>query len=107
MTTSERPEPPRPAGSSGQLPVSAGPVAPALLEKPRGPYVPTVLRGLFVLALVVVVFVWRLVDDPDWAVVGIAVAVVAGALLLLASVVSVIAQRARREREFDRMLNGS
>jgi hypothetical protein len=76
-------------------------------QPPSGPHVPTVLRGLFVLALVAVVFVWRLVDDPDWTVVGITGAIVAGALLLLASVVSLVAQRARREREFDRMLSGS
>lgn len=103
----DAPTPEPPGGSTGQLPVTGAPLGPASAAAPRGPYVPTVVRGLVILAMVAVVFVWRLVDDPDWAVVGITVGVAAGALLLLAAVASLVIHRARRERDFERMLSGS
>jgi len=93
-------------GSTGELPVAGGP-APVVPDSLRGPYVPTIVRGLFVLVVAAVVFVWRLADDPNWAVVGITLAVVAGAVLLLAAVTSLVIRRIQRERNFDRMLSGS
>lgn len=100
--------PSRPAqASTGELPVTGAPAAPATARPPRGPYVPTVVRGLFVLALTAVVFVWRLADDPDWAVVAITLAIAAGAVLLVAAVASLVVRRVQRERDFDRMLSGS
>lgn len=95
-----------PAGSTGELPVTGAP-APVAPSVPRGPYVPTVIRGLFILVLAAIAFVWRLVDDPNWAVVGITMAVVAGAVLLVAAIVSLAVRRAQHERDFDRMLSGS
>ncbi|MBB2892598.1 hypothetical protein [Flexivirga oryzae] len=93
-------------GSTGELPVTGAPAA-AAPQRPRGPYVPTIVRGLFVLALAAVAFVWRLADDPNWAVVGITLGVCAGAVLLLAAVTSLVLRRVQRERDFDRMLSGS
>lgn len=74
--------------------------------QPRGPHLPTVVRGLFVLALATFVVVWRLIGDPDWAVVGITMGIVAGALFLLAAGVSALLHRARPENDGDRMLSG-
>jgi len=94
-------------GSTGELPVTAGPAASAAPRPPRGPYVPTIVRGLFVLVLVAVVFVWRLADDPNWAVVGITLAAGVGGVLLLAALTGLVVRRVQRDRDFDRMLSGS
>jgi hypothetical protein len=71
--------------------------------QPRGPHLPTVVRGLFVLVLATFVVVWRLVDDPDWAVVGITVGVITGALFLLAAAVTALLHHARVENDVDRL----
>ncbi|WP_446665211.1 hypothetical protein [Flexivirga sp. B27] len=95
------------AGSTGELPVSGIPAAPVRPVAPRGPYVPTVVRGLLVLLAAALVVVWRVVDDPDWTVVGIGMAIAAGAMLLLTAGVSMLVRHTRDDREFDRMLSRS
>lgn len=62
--------------------------------RPHGPHLPTVLSGVAVLVLAAIAFVWRLVDAPDWAVVGIGIGVAAGALLLVVAAVSLVTQHA-------------
>lgn len=74
--------------------------------QPRGPHLPTVVRGLFVLVLATFVVVWRLLDDPDWAVVGITVGVTTGALFLVAAGVSALSHNARAEDDVDRLPSG-
>lgn len=96
---------------TGELPVFGGPVtgrpvdgAPDVL-RPRGPHLPTVLRGIVVLVLATIVVVWRLADHPDWAVVGISVGFTAGVFFLFAAVATLLVHRSHREREFDRVLS--
>lgn len=102
------PAAPLPAGSTGQLPVSGSPVTAAYeLPVPRGPYLPPVLRGIFILVVAALVTVWRLVDHPNWAAVGIGAAIGAGVLFLLAAAISVVVQRSRQDHEFDRMVSRS
>lgn len=96
---------PLPPASTGQLPVTGAPVPlPPQLAAPRGPYLPPVVRGVLILVVATFVVVWRLADHPDWAAVGIGAAIGAGALFLVAAAVSVVVQRSRKDREFDRML---
>lgn len=95
------------AGSTGELPVSGTPAAPVRPVAPRGPYVPTVVRGLLVLLAAALVIVWRVVDDPDWTLVGIGMAIAAGAMLLLTAGISMLVRHTRNDREFDRMLSRS
>jgi hypothetical protein len=80
---------------------------PSAAAAPRGPYLPSVVRGVLLLVVAAFVIVWRLVDHPDWAAVGIGFGIGAGVLFLVAAVASFVIQRARREHEFDRMLSGS
>lgn len=74
--------------------------------QPHGPHLPTVLCGVTILVLATLVLVWRLDDHPDWTVVGISVGFTAGVFFLLAAVATVLVHRARKERDFDRMLSG-
>lgn len=102
------PEQRTPPHGSGELPVSGAPVAAAPeILRPRGPHLPTVVSGVVVLALAALVFVWRLVDDPDWPVVGIVIGITAGVLFVVAAGISLVTQRTRSDHEFDRMLSGS
>lgn len=95
-----------PTGSTGQLPVTGAPVATSASFSPGGPHLPVVVRGVLILVMAAFVIVWRLVDHPDWAVVGIGAALASGALFLVAAAISMVINRARREHDFDRMLSG-
>lgn len=93
---------------TGELPVWSAPkTTPPVAVAPHGPYLPSVIRGVVLLIVAAFVVVWRLSDNPDWAAVGIGFGIGAGVLFLVAAVASFAVQRARRERDFDRMLSGS
>lgn len=74
--------------------------------EPRGPHLPTIVRGVVILAMAAIVVVWRLVDHPNWPVVGIGVAIGVGSMFLLIAAVSAVLHHARGESDFDRMLSG-
>ncbi|GGB47239.1 hypothetical protein GCM10011492_43000 [Flexivirga endophytica] len=109
------PEPADPTGSqqsswsgTGELPVTGRPVStPAAVIRPRGPHLPTVLSGVMILLLAALVVVWRVLDNPDWAIVGISFGLAAGVVLVLSGVIGFVVHHARADRDFDRMLSGS
>lgn len=99
--------PTAPTPATGQLPVSGAPLTtPPPVIRPRGAHLPTVVRGVVILAMAAIVVVWRLVDHPNWPVVGISVGIGAGVLFLLLAAASAVLHHGRNERDFDSMLPG-
>lgn len=108
------PEPTRPmnpppsteAASTGQLPVTGVPVTAPPASGPRGPHLPTVVRGVVILAMAAIVVVWRMVEHPNWPIVGISVGIGVGVVFLLVAAVSAVLHRTRDRFDVDRMLAG-
>lgn len=101
------PEPtPEPTYGTGQLPVTGAPVAAPPVIRPRGPHLPTVVRGVVILAMATIVVVWRMVDHPNWPIVGISVGIGVGVMFLLVAAVSAVLHHARDQHDLDRTLAG-
>ncbi|NNG40041.1 hypothetical protein HJ588_12290 [Flexivirga sp. ID2601S] len=69
-----------------------------------GTNTPTVIHGVALLVIAAVVALWRLVDHPDWALLGVWLAAGAGAAFLVLAGLSVAVSRWRRDQEFERRL---
>ncbi len=96
-----------PSAGTGELPVVGSPIAtPPPAVRPRGAHLPTVVRGVVILAMAAIVVVWRLVDHPNWPIVGISVGIGAGVLFLVLAAISAVAHHTRGESDFDRMPPG-